>query len=92
MADAPKKVSKSLNPKFDFSHWRTMDDIEKFNDLSASGGLAGQRKALATIVKGWDAELDPRDPDSYRKLTPGQWKKINEEANEATKSFLEDAD
>lgn len=89
MADTKPKA---VNPKFDFSHWRTMEDIEKFNSMAASRTLADQRKAMTTIVKSWDLELDPRDADSYLKLTPGQWKKLNEEANKANQLFLEDAD
>jgi len=86
-----KSGPKAVNPVFDFSHWRTMEDIEKFNEL-ATGSLADQRKGLATIVKSWELDLDPRDPKSYLKMTPGQWKKLNEVANEATKNFLADAD
>lgn len=91
MADTPQKP-KAVNPKFDFSHWRTMEDIEKFNEMTGSRRLPEQYKGLATIVKSWDLDLDPRDPESYRKLTPGQWKKLNEEANKANQLFLEDAD
>lgn len=83
---------KAVNPTFDFSHWRTMGDIEKFNELASSRKLADQYKGLSTIVKSWDLELNPRDPESYSKLTPGQWKKLNEEANKANQLFLEDAD
>jgi len=86
-----KSGAKAVNPVFDFSHWRTVEDIEKFNELGA-GKLPDLRKALSTIVKSWDLDSDPRDPKSYLKLTPGQWKKMQEAAQEATKNFLDDAD
>lgn len=88
----PSAKPKAVNPKIDLSHWRTMADIEKFNELAGHPTVPSQREAFSTIVKSWDVDGDPRDPKSYLALTPGQWKQVQKAVQEATKNFLEDAD
>ena len=69
-----------------------MGDIEAFNLKMGTGKLADQFEAMSGIISGWEYDGDPRDIESYRKLSPGQWKKASERAGKATQNFLENAD
>lgn len=85
----PKQQKLSEGWKIDLSAWKTMRDVREFTDAQRSGDLGSVFKACSGIIKSWEFEGDPADPDAYDDLTPAQWKRTQEEVNKAVTAFFQ---
>ena len=75
--------------KIDLSSWETMRDVRQFTDAQRSGDLGKVFEACAGIIKEWEFDGDPTDPDAYDDLTPQQWKQTQAEVNKAVSAFFQ---
>lgn len=46
----------------------TVEQFERFSKLGGAGDLTVMRETFALIVKSWDYEGDPSNPDNYKVL------------------------
>lgn len=69
--------------------WQTMEPIIDWQQKALRFDIAGMNQIMAQIIEAWPYEGNPRDPQAYRALTPGQWKEAVTQVGQKIGSFFQ---